>query len=140
MKHIFYLSILLLLLTVCACSSGILYYCKNGDIDGVKPYIERGEIERADIHGFSPLLIATYHGHARLVEYLVENGADVDRQEKRGWTSLMYASYYNYKEIAKILLKHNASVTMKNSEGKNALDYAEERYHEEILDMLRKRQ
>jgi len=137
LKRIFYLSILIL--TVCACSGGIFYFCKNGNIDGVKPYNERGEIELTDIHGFSPLLIASYHGHTRLVEFLVKNGADIDKQENRGWTSLMYASYCNYKEIAKILLKHNASVTIKNSAGKSALDITEERYREEILDMLKNR-
>jgi ankyrin repeat protein len=127
-----------LLATVSACSGRIFYYSERGDIEGVKPYIEKGEIEQTDGNGFTPLLVATYYGHTGLVEYLVANGAEVDRQEDGGWTSLMYAAYYNYKEIAKILLEHHASLTIKNSEGKNALDIAEENDRESILRMMKK--
>ena len=140
MKRLFYLGIFLLLSTVYACGGGIFYYSERGDIDGVKPYIEKGEIERTNGYGFTPLLVATYYGHTGLVEYLVENGAEVDRQENGGWTPLMYAAYYNYKEIAKILLEHNASLTIKNSEGKNAVDIAEENDRETILRMMKERQ
>jgi ankyrin repeat protein len=138
LKRLLYLNILLVFLVVCACSHSVFYYSKYGDIDGVKPYVEKGDINRANTDGFTPLLIATYYGHTSLVKYLVENGAEVNRQDNRGWTSLMYAAYYNHKDIAKILLEHNASVTIKNSEGKIALDYAKEFYSGEILDLLKK--
>jgi ankyrin repeat protein len=138
MKRLFYFNILLVFWVVCACSHSVFYYSKYGDIDGVKPFVEKGDIHRANSYGFTPLLIATYYGHTGLVKYLAENGADVNRQDNRGWTSLMYAAYYNHKDIAKILLEHNASVTIKNSEGKTALDYAEEANSGNLLDLLKK--
>jgi len=138
LKRLFHLNILLVFFVVCACGKNVFYYSKYGDIDGVKPYVEKGDINRANADGFTPLLIASYYGHTGLVTYLIKNGAEVNRQDNRGWTSLMYATYYNYLEIAKILLEHNASVTIKNSEGKSALDYAEEFYSGEILDLLKK--
>ena len=137
MKRLLYLNILPVFFVVCACGNSVFYYSKHGDIDGVKPFVEKGDIYSANKYGFTPLLIATYYGHTSLVKYLVENGAVVDRQDNRGWTSLMYAAYYNYTEIAKILLEHNASVTIKNSEGKTALDYAEDAYSGELLDLLK---
>ena len=140
MKRWLYFSILLLFLLVFACGRSIFYYSKHGDIDGVKPLIEKGEIDIANKDGFTPLLIATYYGHTPLVKYLAENGADVNRQDNDGWTALMYAIYYNYKDISKILLKHNASVTIKNSEGKSALDYAEEFYGGGILESVKSKQ
>jgi len=137
-KRFFNLNILLVFFVVCACGKNVFYYSKYGDIAGVKPYVEKGDINRANTYGFTPLLIATYYGHTSLVKYLAENGAEVNRQDNRGWTSLMYAVYYNHKEITKILIEHNASVTLKNSEGKSALDYAEELYSGEILDLVKK--
>jgi len=137
LKRLFYLTILLVFFGVCACS--VFYYSKQGDIDGVKPFVEKGDINKANSDGFTPLLIAAYYGHTSLVKYLVENGADVNRQDNRGWTALMYATYYNYVEIAEILLEHNASETIKNSEGKSAIDYADEFHSGEIQDVLKKK-
>jgi ankyrin repeat protein len=138
MKRLFYSNILLVFLVVGACGHSVFYYSKYGDVDAVKPFVEKGDIHRSNKHGFTPLLIAAYYGHTDLVQYLAENGADVNRQDNKGWTSLMYAAYYNYKGIAKILLEHNASVTLTNSEGKTARDYAEEAYSGELLNLLKK--
>lgn len=120
----------------CAPTSGIFKYAKNGDIPGIKPYVEKGEIDQEDKGGMTPLMYAAYYGKAPMVKYLCENGASINKQDKKGWTPLMYAAYYNFPQVVEILLAHGASTTLVNSKGKKAIDYAKEFKHMEVIKVL----
>lgn len=124
------------LLFVSCVPSGIFKYASDGDIAGIEPYVEKGEIEKEDKGGMTPLMYAAYYGRAPMARYLCEKGADVNKQDKEGWTSLMYAAYYNFPEVVEILLDHGASTTLVNSRGKKAIDYAKKFEHPEIITML----
>jgi hypothetical protein len=124
------------LLFVSCVPSGVFKYASDGDIAGIEPYVEKGEIEKEDKGGMTPLMYAAYYGRAPMARYLCEKGADVNKQDKEGWTSLMYAAYYNFPEVVEILLDHGASTTLVNSRGKKAIDYAKKFEHPEIITML----
>jgi hypothetical protein len=126
----------LTLLFVSCVPSGIFKYASEGDIAGIEPYVEKGEIEKEDRGGMTPLMYAAYYGRAPMAKYLCEKGADVNKQDKEGWTALMYAAYYNFPEALQILLDHGASTTLVNSKGKKAIDYAKKFEHLEIITML----
>lgn len=127
---------LALLFLSCAPQSGIFKYAIDGDIAGIQPYVDRGEIEKEDKGGMTPLMYSAYYGKAQMVKYLCEKGADVNKQDKKGWTSLMYAAYYNFPEVVEILLRYGASTTIVNSEGKKAIDYAKEFKHLKVITLL----
>ena len=110
----------------CASVNNIHEAVKMEKFQEVESYVDRGDIEKKDVNGFTPLLVAAYYGHRSMVEYLCNKRANVDKSDNKGWTSLMYASLYNWDHIVKILIDHNASVNLKNSEGHTALYYAEE--------------
>jgi hypothetical protein len=127
---------LTLLFVSCAPPSGIFKYAKDGDIAGIQPYVEKGEIDKEDEGGMTPLMYAGYYGKAPMAKYLCENGAGINKQDKKGWTSLMYAAYYNFPEVVEILLRHGASTTLVNSQGKKAIDYAKKFKHLEVITVL----
>ncbi|KAL7936852.1 ankyrin repeat-containing domain protein [Trichoderma chlorosporum] len=63
----------------------------------------------------SPLYLASFHGHADIVELLINGGAAVDKAAAKGWTSL-HAAYDN-PDIVKILLSHGASIDIVSESG-----------------------
>jgi hypothetical protein len=127
---------LTLLFVSCGPPSGIFKYASKGDIAGIKPHVEKGEIDKEDKGGMTPLMYAAYYGKPQMAEYLCENGAGVNNQDKKGWTSLMFAAYYNFPEVVEVLLRHGASTTLVNSKGKKAIYYAKKYKHLEIIPML----
>jgi len=105
----------------------------------------------SDEHGFSPLwhalnfdepqidLLLIQHGaklnglfvdalcsvnDIRVLQAMLDRGANVNEVSLRGMTALIYASNMHSVSKVKFLLAHNANVTMKDVDGYSALNYA----------------
>ncbi|WP_111640059.1 formyltransferase family protein [Marinomonas shanghaiensis] len=48
--------------------------------------------------GWSPIIVAAYHGRKDIIEFLLEKGADINDRNYHGTTVLMYAKDYALKE------------------------------------------
>jgi ankyrin repeat protein len=72
----------------------------------------------------SELMWASFWGFHRIVEILLNKGADLDAWDGAGRTALMIASGEGHVEIVKTLLKHNASVNAQDADGLTALMWA----------------
>jgi len=71
--------------------------------------------------GFTALIIASAHGHADAVQYLMDQGANVDvRAGENDVTALMYAAASDHVNVVKALLTQ-ASVDVQHSNGGTAL-------------------
>ncbi|XP_071503666.1 protein phosphatase 1 regulatory subunit 12A-like isoform X8 [Diadema antillarum] len=68
-----------------------------------------------------------------MVEFLVENGADIEAQDNEGWTALHAAASCGFEEIASYLIESGANIISCNNEGELPLDLAEEEDMEEFL-------
>lgn len=95
----------------------------------------------ADVHftngWHTPVSIASERGHLKLVQYLVEHGADVNQQS--GYddaTPLDKASYFGFFEIVRYLVEHGADINARNKDGKTPLMHACERYRSDIVKYL----
>ena len=76
-------------------------------------------------HPSLPSVQKEYPGRfVRLIQRLLERGADVNAQNKDHETPLHLASRHRLLEVARILVKHGADVDVKNSEGKSPLQLA----------------
>lgn len=65
-------------------------------------------VDHADAAGNTLLMIAAYHGHARLVKGLADRGADVDRLNARGQSPLAGAVFKGADDVIVALLDAGA--------------------------------
>ena len=72
----------------------------------------------------------------KLLQNVLEEGADVNMRDHDGSTPLMFASMLNSVEIVKLLLERGADVNLKDSGGRTALMWASPG-RAEIVDLLR---
>lgn len=65
----------------------------NGSLAVVRAFLEDFgyEVDVRDKDAATPLLVAAWHGHAAVADYLVQRGADLSAECKNGWTAMLGA-------------------------------------------------
>jgi len=104
----------------------------SGNINEAGKLLAGGEkVNDVDWWGWTPLLWAAYYGQEKMVDFLLEQGADPNALTtkeygnfKAGASSLILAAYYGQSEIVASLLARKADRGHKDAMGYTALDYA----------------
>lgn len=81
-------------------------FCKaimKGDIDMVKRLIDLGEDVNAKSLGMTPAIFAARYNKAKILEVLIDNGADLTLKCNRGWTIEKHAQLSNAKDVLAVL-------------------------------------
>lgn len=109
-----------------AITSDIFDACRKNDRTVAEKIYEQDSsvINSTDIKGFTPLILAVYNNSPEVVDFLLENGADVNAQDAAGNTALMGVCFKGYKDLAKKLIGAGADVNQVNVNGANALTFA----------------
>jgi uncharacterized protein len=77
------------------------------------------------INGMTPLFLACRNGSSRMVEILLQAGADANQPDTLGTTPLMIAAAAGNPDAVKVLIEHGAGVNAKESaHGQTALMFA----------------
>ena len=105
---------------------------------------ESGGIEINAINGkIGPALVSTsYGGHKEIVQFLLDNGADINIRDEKGTTPLMNAVIGERIEVVKLLLERgaNPNLTVINEKGENsdisAMTFAKLKQNKEIMDVI----
>lgn len=97
---------------------------RQGTPEGLRSMIEAtpGLAHSRDENGSSPLILAAYHGKAKMVEILAPID-DVNYMSSYG-TALMAACVKGHVDIATTLLKHNADPLLADGDGNTPLLFA----------------
>jgi ankyrin repeat protein len=89
------------------------------------------------IGAYTPLFLASQHGHAAAIEALLRAGADPQGADAAGTTPLMVAAASGHTDAVKVLLDHGADVTANESvRGETALMFAAASNRVEVIDLL----
>ena len=106
--------------------SDIFQAASDGDIVSISYILKENKenINAKDEKGQTPLILASWKGQNKVVDYLLSHGADVNAKTAIGSTALMYASESNAVGIMKMLKDKGADVNQKNSTGSTPLSYA----------------
>lgn len=85
----------------------------------IKAYLQNGrfDINVRDQIGYTLLHYASAHGHADLVKFLLDQGAEINLPEPEGWTALHFAAIAEQVKVCKVLIEKGANVECPNSDG-----------------------
>jgi len=99
---------------------------EQGDLEQVKVWVEKDPplVDYKDKEGRTPLHLASRGVHQDVLEYLVENGADVNARDSDNVTPLHSLSYRGNAEAMEILILKGAVVEVKEANGMTPLMYA----------------
>ena len=81
-----------------------------------------GSVNAQDCFGNTPLILASYRGHSRIVKALLASGAEVNATNGGGETALIYACSWNRLETARLLVSAKAFVNARSTSGSTPLN------------------
>nr|XP_054750982.1 ankyrin repeat, SAM and basic leucine zipper domain-containing protein 1-like [Lytechinus pictus] len=83
----------------------------------------------------TPLMVASQHGHVRVVEKLLSCGAEVNNVDNRRWPALFYAAEGGHTRVVELLLANRADATKCSNDG-TAADIAYSKDHLKLSELL----
>lgn len=104
----------------------LISFVKAGDLEMVHSLIRTGiSIEEQDADGATPLMWAAYKGYTRIVEILIDSGANLWAADwTYGNTALMGAAANGHREVLQLLISRGADLDTLDHQGRNALMWA----------------
>ncbi len=104
----------------------VIGYIENNNIDEVKKIIsnEFVHLNEKNSRGETFLSCGVANNNIKIIEYLVDKGAEIDCQDSQGVTPIMIAAFKKNMEIIKYFEKKGADIEIKDEEGHNILYYA----------------
>lgn len=109
------------------------------------------DLNRQDMNGITPLMIASNYGNLTSVKVLVELGADTRKIDKRGYSALHFASVKNQISIVKYLfgnippMKRTTTLATHlkeiaqwctNKKGETAMVLASQQRHHKLVELF----
>lgn len=98
----------------------------QGNLDLVRQHINAGsDLDRKDMYGSTPLIVAATFGRTEVAQALIEAGADMNITNNEESTPLHIAAFFCRTEIVKALLEKGADKNALNKAGHTALQTVE---------------
>ncbi|XP_035677366.1 death-associated protein kinase 1-like [Branchiostoma floridae] len=82
------------------------------------------------------LHVASRHGHTKVAELLIQNGADLEVRDREDLTSLHVASKHGQTEVVELLIRHGVDLEAKDYEQSTPLHLAAARGHTGTCELL----
>ncbi|CAM4022867.1 ankyrin repeat domain-containing protein [Rahnella bruchi] len=105
---------------------GVIDAARYGEVNILKKAVASGfDINQTDDHGYTLLILATYHGQYDTAKYLLSQGADPSLLDNHGRSALMGAAYKGDINAAKVILSDpRTNINQQNEVGQTAAMYA----------------
>jgi ankyrin repeat protein len=111
---------------------------KEGDFETVKKLLAQDPklVDSVNQLEQTPLSIASYMGHEKIVRLLLDKGADIKKVDRFGSTALHMASLAGKDKIVALLLDKGADMTARAYNGKIPMQLAFEGDHTNVVEVL----
>ena len=86
--------------------------------------------------GMTPLHYACQNGNKKIVDLLIDLGANINSIDRKGNSCLHYAVYSGNESLVKKLVMYGINKNIKNIEGDLALNIAEKKKYNDMIDIL----
>ena len=83
------------LITVATTPDPLSVAISKGELETVKKYIEEGTKVNKKINGMTPLMYAARYNQVEIINYLLQQGAELNIVDSHGYTALKYAELSN---------------------------------------------
>lgn len=93
-------------------------------------------VNKQDKYGQTPIYYAVREGHVRVVQQLMDLGAEFDISDTKNQRPLYYAINNNRFEMAKFLIDQGANLQMEDKKGMTPTHWAKKQNKVEILTLL----
>ena len=102
-------------------TNGIRRYIRNADDDAAKKLIAANDIDIPDGEGCTPLIWAAFHNRPKLLQWIIEQGANVNHQDSNGYCALHYVAQEKLDNVTQILLDADAATELRDVYGNTPL-------------------
>lgn len=110
---------------------------KNDDRQRLGHFLDLGQsVDATDHRGYSPLMLAAYHGSLETVRFLLDRGANPSSYDASGNSVLMGSSFKGHLGVVEALLAAGALVAHKNSSGMDSYDFAVTFGRKDVAELL----
>ena len=122
---LFYLIFFFINVSIAYSQDNIFDVCRNGNTEEITKLYKANSniINEKNNQGYTPLILACYHGNDSIVTFLIDKVDDINGSSEYG-TPLMAAVVKGNKKITKLLLEKKAKTNIADANGTTALHYA----------------
>ena len=117
--------------------AALIEACRRGDLAQVKKLVNEGHsVNGSQVHGKTPLMVASFRGHSDIVRYLLEQNADVNKTDDLGLSALHCACEDGHLDVVNMLLSKGAEIEAKDASGHTPLIEATRYGHCTVVEAL----
>lgn len=91
------------IITVAVSPASFSVAISKGDLETVKKFINEGTKVNKKINGLTPLMYAARYNQVEIINYLLQQGADIKIKDSHGFTALKYAELSNAQDAIAVL-------------------------------------
>ncbi|XP_065256722.1 ankyrin repeat domain-containing protein 6 isoform X4 [Emys orbicularis] len=121
---------------VAVLSERLLIAAYKGQVDNVVQLINKGAKVAVTKHGRTPLHLAAYRGHLRVVQILLKAGCDLDIQDDGDQTALHRATVVGNTDVIATLIQEGCALDRQDKAGNTPLHLACQNSHSQSTRVL----
>jgi len=99
----------------------LLYDIRDGNNESVKNILSEVGIDALDGYQRTSLIWASFYNNAELLQWLIDNGANINHQDRNGFSALHFAVNEQRFEAAEILINCKIDLEIKDNNGNTPL-------------------